>query len=256
MYDKVKTQARVKGVVKDGFCMDVKSENLTVSHESFVFRKIDSQALLQEAFRLRFQVYCRECNFIKESDYPQGYETDALDKHSLHFGGFDLEGKMVGAVRLILPGCGKFPIEEHCPVLDVDPKVILRERCAEISRLTISKLYRRRANDNFYDRLQVEDQQFGDRGEFFMRMRRVRPMAYGLYKAMHQESKRLGITHWFALMEKSLWLLLRINGFVFKPIGPEVDFYGMVMPYIADLSDLEKNVHEKFPLLETQYIPN
>lgn len=72
-------------------------------------------------------------------------------------------------------------------------------------------------------------------------------MAFGLYRAMYQESKRLGVNHWFALMEKSLWLLLKIHGFVFRPIGPEVEFYGMVLPYIADIAELEKSVYTKFP---------
>jgi N-acyl amino acid synthase of PEP-CTERM/exosortase system len=213
--------------------------------EKFSFRKIESPEILQEAYRLRFQVYCKECNFIREADYPEGYETDEFDVHSAHFGAFDTEGRLVGAVRLILPSCEKFPIEDHCPRLEVDRALVPREKCAEISRLTISKLFRRRANDGLYYEPQLDDLKVEDKGAYFMR--RIRPMAFGLYRAMYQECKRIGITHWFALMEKKLWLLLKIHGFVFKPVGPEVDFYGMVMPYIVGISDLEKNVHEKFP---------
>ena len=227
--------------------------------EPFVFKKIDSPEVLLEAYRLRFQVYCKECNFINESDYPQGYETDEFDKHSVHFGAFepaadDQEGRLIGSARLILPSCEKFPIEEHCPELHIDRELIKHQACAEVSRLTISKLYRRRANDGLYYEPQVKDKEVEDKGTHFMR--RVRPMAFGLYRAMYQESKRIGIKHWFALTEKSLWVLLKIHGFVFKAIGPEVDFYGMVTPYIVDIADLEKNVYTKFPQFYTYFIEN
>ena len=213
--------------------------------DKFSFKKITTPELLDESFRLRYQVYCKECHFIKEEDYPQGFETDPLDQFSSHFGGFDDQGRLIGAARLILSGCEKFPIQEHCPVLNVDWNKVDRLKCAEVSRLTISKLYRRRANDGLYYEPQVQDVKVEDGGQNFLR--RVKPMAFGLYRAMYQESKRMGITHWFALMEKSLWLLLKIHGFVFKPIGPEVEFYGQVTPFIADLSELEKTVHSKFP---------
>jgi len=213
--------------------------------EKFSFRKIISPDLLQEAYRLRFQVYGRECHFLKESDYPQGYETDEFDPFSTHFGAFDSEDRMVGSVRLILASASRFPIEAHCPVLEVDRNLILRENCAEISRLTISKLYRRRANDGLYYEPQVEDKKIEGRGGSFTR--RMRPMAFGLYRAIYQESKRTGILYWFALMERGLWKLLNIHGLVFCPIGPEVDFLGLVSPYLADIRELEKNVYSKFP---------
>jgi N-acyl amino acid synthase of PEP-CTERM/exosortase system len=213
--------------------------------EKISFRKIASPDRLQEAYRLRFQVYCHECHFLKESDYPQGYETDEFDPFSAHFGAFDSEDRMVGSVRLILPCASRFPIEEHCPALEVDRNLIPRENCAEVSRLTISKLYRRRANDGLYYEPQVEDKKIQGRGGPFTR--RMRPMAFGLYRAMYQESKRTGILYWFALMEKSLWKLLNIHGLAFRPIGPEVDFFGMVTPYLADIRELEKGVYSKFP---------
>ena len=213
--------------------------------EKFSFRKIISPDQLQEAYRLRFQVYSRECSFLKESDCPEGCETDEFDPFSAHFGAFDSLDRMVGAVRLILPCSSRFPIEEHCPNLDFDQNSTPRGNCAEVSRLTISKLYRRRANDGLYYEAQVEDQKVGGKEGFFTR--RVRPMAFGLYRAMYQESKRTGILYWFALMEKGLWKLLNIHGFTFHPIGPEVDFWGIVTPYLAEIRELEKGVYSKFP---------
>jgi len=224
------------------------------AEDKFTFRQIVSGEMMQEAYRLRFQVYCKECNFIKESDYPLKAETDAFDRHSLHFGAYDASSHLVGAVRLIQPACEKFPIEEHCPALSVDRDRVPRAACAEISRLTISKLFRRRAHDGLYYEAQLDDKTVEERGAYFLR--RVRPMAFGLYREMYQESKRRGIRFWYALMEKSLWTLLRIHGFVFRPVGPEVDFYGMVTPYLADIAELERSVHDKFPLFYAYFMEN
>ncbi len=113
----------------------------------FSFSLLSSPEHHMEAYKLRYQVYCRECHFIQEADYPAEFETDGFDKHSLHFGSFDSQNRLVGSVRLILPTCERFPVEEHCFNLEVDRSLIKRQECAEISRLTISKLYRRRAND-------------------------------------------------------------------------------------------------------------
>ena len=217
----------------------------TVMEEKFIFAKITMPGQIQEAYRLRFQVYAKECNFIQEADYPQGFESDEYDRFSVHFAGFDSQGRMVGAVRLVLPSSPQFPIEDHCHRLDFDRDLIARQNCAEVSRLTISKLYRRRAKDGLYYEPQVEDKRVEVGGTSFLR--RVRPMAFGLYRAMYQESKRLGIRYWFALMENSLWRLLQAHGFAFHPIGPEVHFMGRVKPYIGDLRDLEKSVFSRFP---------
>jgi N-acyl amino acid synthase of PEP-CTERM/exosortase system len=213
--------------------------------EKFSFRQITSPEELEEAYRLRFQVYARECGFIRESDYPRGLESDGYDRFSVHFAGFDPQARMVGTVRLVLPSSPQFPIEEHCPRLDLDRDLIPRQSCAEVSRLTISKLFRRRAGDGLYYGPQVEDRKAEGGGSPFTR--RMRPMAFGLYRAMYHESKLKGIRYWFALMEKGLWKLLHIHGLVFHPIGPEIDFLGPVKPYIGELKDLEKNVFSKFP---------
>lgn len=218
---------------------------MTEQSEPFEFRRITSPEAMEEVYRLRYQVYCNECRFIDPKDYPDGIETDEYDRHSAHFGAYDGEGRLVGSVRLILSSPRRFPIEEHCPTLDVDPLKVSPRKSAEISRLTISKLYRRRAQDGLYYEPRAEDVAVQDKGQYFMR--RVRPMAFGLYREMYHESKRLGIRYWYALMEKTLRTLLKIHGFVFNPIGREVDFYGLVTPYLADIVELEKNVHEKFP---------
>jgi N-acyl amino acid synthase of PEP-CTERM/exosortase system len=191
------------------------------------FKKIDSPELLQEVYKLRFQVYARECRFISADDYPEGMERDAYDEHAVHFGAFDEEGQIIGAVRLILPSSEKFLIEERCGDLPFDDGLPSRHLHAEISRLTISKSFRR---------LLAPNNAHEDKTGAYIR--KVSPLALGLCHMMYDECRERGIAFCLALMEKPLALLLKLNGFQFKPIGPAVDFFGPVTPYILFVNHL------------------
>jgi N-acyl amino acid synthase of PEP-CTERM/exosortase system len=135
-----------------------------------------------------------------------------------------------------------------------------RKRLAEISRLVISKKMRRRKDDGLYYTPEYGDNR---RSSDMDIMRRIKPMAFGLYREIYQECKRRGVTHLLALMEKTLWLLLKIHHFEFEQIGDTIHFYGPVAPYICYIEDAERNVYEKSPELykylvdglEPQYLP-
>lgn len=227
----------------------------------FTYGVIDNPELLQEAFRLRYRVYCHECNFIKEEDYPEGFEKDEYDPYSIEFFAKDSEG-LIGTARLILDSPLGFPLEEHCKNnLFIDKNALPRKNCAEISRLVISKEYRRRINDGmYYSPDYIDNQEAAAKKNL---IKRIKPMTFGIFKEMYQTSKRRDIKYWYALMEKSLYLLLKIHGFVFDPIGSEIDFYGLVKPYLVNIEELEKSVKQKLPNLfkyftsdlEPKYVP-
>ena len=86
--------------------------------------------------------------------------------------------------------------------------------------------------------------------------RSIRPLIFGLYREMYKESKRRGITHWFAIMERSLWRLLNLSGFNFIEIGDEVDVYGPVRPYMAELSKIEQELKENKPEVYKYFCEN
>ena len=213
--------------------------------EPFSFKKIDhtDKALMEESFRLRFQVYCKECGFIKEKDYPNGIETDEYDDQSVHFAALSADGDLTGTLRMILPGKLPLPIVKYYPDLFKNTDTSKND-FVEISRLVISKNVRRRKNDQLYYEPQIDDQVMGDGKEHFIR--RAKPMAFGIYRELYRESKSLGINQWYTIMEKSLYLLLRIHGFKFECIGPEIDFFGPVNPYVGRIDAIEHEVKEKF----------
>lgn len=197
----------------------------------YQFLRLNSQEFLQEAMRLRFQVYCRECHFIREEEYREGYETDEFDKHAVHFGAFNPSGCMVGFTRLILSSCSRFPVEERIPNLNVSLGTELsRGVCAEISRFMITKKHKNTSHNEIVNAMLTE-------GRELSFSERVNPVTFGLGRVIYQECLRRGIEYCFALMEKTCWALMKLYGFRFDPVGPEVDYYGQVRPYVIRVKD-------------------
>ena len=221
----------------------------------FTFNRIKSEDLLKEIYKIRYEVYCEECGFLPPSDYPDGMEIDSYDKHSIHFAAF-ADGNIIGTSRLVKNSTLGYPLNEHCIGLSIDESKLPKEGLVEVSRLALRKSFRRRREDGIYAvESYLTKQQGGvlaekpeDRTE--QEQKRKSPaVILGLYKAMYQESKRIGYTHWYAAMEKKLWYALKLFNFTFQEIGPMVDYYGPVTPYLGVLDDLEKEVSDNSPEL-------
>ncbi len=221
---------------------------LVLSMETFTFQKVDfdDKELMQQIYQLRFRVYCYECGFINEADYPDQIERDEYDPQSVHFAALNEHQEVIGTMRLILNGDLFMPLEHHCKDIRIDQGDVPRDKIAEISRLVISKDLRRRKKDELYYEPQVSDESVKNK-ENHVFLRRAKPMAFGLYREVYRESLMRDIIHWYALMEKSLWLLLHIHGFTFDAVGAEVDVYGPVKPYLGRVDKIKEEVKKKFP---------
>ena len=213
----------------------------------FQFQRLDSAHALEQSYALRHEVYCNECGFLPAAAFPDGLETDEFDDASIHFGGYTLDGSMAGTVRLVVGELKDLPCAQKCTL---DPTLLPRdttiETVAEVSRLAVSRRFRRRATDGI-----LPDMRDGptDAAMHSNRRRNSPELVLGLYKTMYQESKRRGIQYWFAAMETSLARLLERFDFHFQPVGPEVDYYGPVTPYVARLADLEAEIFAHNPAM-------
>lgn len=216
----------------------------------FDFSIIDNARYLSSSYALRYAVYCNERNFLTPEDYPTALEMDEFDPHSIHMGGTNRDGDMVATVRLVMPSDIGLPLLDHCQLFPeyqylVDPGRLSQRNVAEISRLAISKAYRRRQGDGYFGLASLQD---GPSIDVSRPQRRQHPeIVFGIFKLIYQTSKRRGITHWFAAMEKSLLRLLHRYHIDFMPIGPELDYYGPVTPFFAEIAAMEKSVHEGSP---------
>lgn len=208
-----------------------------------------SQALLEEAYRLRYQVYCVENPFEDPAENPDGLETDEYDGHAVHSILVHRPTQTVsGAVRLILPDFDNpqdsLPIQKVCSeqqLQDAGPFDLAH--CAEISRFAVSKKYRRRIGE-----ARFADVKWDEAATQNEASRRQLPyITLGLLRACLEMSVEHQITHVFAVMEPALIRLIRRFGLQFQLIGPLVDYHGQRQPCVAIIKDLlkESQVHNK-----------
>lgn len=220
----------------------------------FSFARVDGTAELETTYRVRYQVYCIERGFLPAADYPDGLEADAYDAHSVHILATHCAGEPAGTARLVMSSPLGFPLLRHCAFGDEfaylnDPSYPGLAHYAEISRLAISKSFRRRVGDTLYGGLPREESEPLSHGEVVPLPvpRRSPEILVGLCRMLYQESKRHRITHWLLAMERSLYLMLKRMGFRFFPAGPDVDYYGPVRPYVTSIVEFESWLYETFP---------
>jgi N-acyl amino acid synthase of PEP-CTERM/exosortase system len=218
----------------------------------FQCREIDdTPELLEQSFGLRYQVYCLERAFLNPEHYLNHMEIDAFDAHALHFGTMNLEGELVGTARLVQDGVAGFPLLQHCSIFPSETELYRPENTVvEVSRLSVSRKYRRRKNDGPYGD-HIAPAVYAGNERRGAHAQNEGELIVSLYRALYQASKRHGITHWLAATERSLHRLLAKFGFPFRLIGPQTDYFGPVAPYLMDVSEFDQVIlsHKK-PLLD------
>ena len=200
--------------------------------------------MMERVYQLRFEVYCLECAFLDPQNYPEHQESDEYDADSAHFCSYNTSEDLVGYVRLVSHVNGKFPFQIQGA--DVYPEAQLPppELCGEISRLMVRNDYRRRPGD-----LLAGVSLPPGTPEGVERRSPSPQILLSLYRQMYQHSVANGTRYWYAAMERSLARALMRFNFAFKKVGPEIDYYGPVAPYLADLRELESALERSNPLL-------
>lgn len=169
--------------------------------DEYSIETADNFALIAEAFRLRHQVYCIEHAY--ESGW-NGIEHDSYDINARHvLLRRHRDRQVVGTVRVVLPG-RPLPMQTVCHPSLTRPYPM--QSTGEISRFALSKVRRK------------------DSGQAGIMMR------IGLMQGIVRVSQEAGLTHWCAVMERSLLRLLSSTGIYFHPLGPMVDFHGPRQP--------------------------
>ena len=230
-----------------------------MTDEHFTYRAVDGRSgddpVITTIHRLRYQVYVNEWGFEKPQDHPGGLEKDEYDRHSLHFYACPKQSdEIIGSARIILGSELPFPIERHFDVSGF-PAAGRRGQMAEISRLAISKDYRRRAIDRviFSSGSNPVDDAEVDRAVAVPVLEERRKCEHelirGLYLLIYRDSLRLGLTHWYAVMARGLHIILRRWGIEFRQIGPEQYYHGLRAPYVVDIATLEAAVARSNPEL-------
>lgn len=108
--------------------------------------------------------------------------------------------------------------------------------------MCINRQYTRRRGDVFSDAPEAAE---SDEHAFPAHDRRQErdDVFATLVKSIYHATKRMGATHWIIAIEKSLRRRIAHYGLPFQLAGPEVDYYGLVAPYIMSLADLDEVIH-------------
>lgn len=191
--------------------MASKREALRSMARDFTIEHAATRAAQRDAQRLRHRVFCLERGILP-GPAEEGFERDEFDDRSHHVvlrrrG----DGEAIGTVRVVTgvperpAGC--LPMQRYCnPTLFRGLPI---GTLGEISRFAISKQARRE----------------GTNSDCLLRL--------GLMQGVLTVSRELGLSHWCALMERSLVRLLKATGVHFAPLGPMVEAYGLRQPSIA-----------------------
>lgn len=99
----------------------------------------NSSKELEQIYRLRYKVYCKECHFIEPNDCAKkGLEYDEYDEFSVHFLA-ESGKKIIGTARFVLDSPLGFPTEEY---FELSALNINRRQTGEISRVVVAKPFR------------------------------------------------------------------------------------------------------------------
>jgi N-acyl amino acid synthase of PEP-CTERM/exosortase system len=197
---------------------------------------------IQQAQRIRYQVYCVENKFEDTANHSDGLEHDEFDSHSVHsLLVHRASGRAMGTTRLILPVRGA--LENSFAVQQVCNNSMLKRLplhlTAEVSRFSISKEFRRRKTDTLYE---GEVSQSEARGHL---RSSVPLMSIGLIQALVRMSAEHGITYWCAAMEPKLLRLLAAIGIRFEPLGSLVQHHGMRQPCYCEVTPMLNRVKDE-----------
>jgi len=207
--------------------------------EHFTVVRANTPALLDEVFRLRYQVYCLEnSDFENPNEHEDGRERDHEDDRSVHaLLMHQRTGAYAGTVRVILPSSSR-QLPLHGLLKAQDKKLVSRlppnQDLAEISRFAISKEFRRRRNEERY-----ADAGWPSDGATLSQERRVLPLiTFGLIRAVLEICLEQDVPWLGAVMEPALIRIFHRFGVNFERIGGPVEHHGTRWCCLARLDDL------------------
>ncbi len=227
--------------------------------QNFEIVKAVTPGLIDEAYKLRYQVYCEEKGYEDAGRCPDQREYDEYDSRSMH----SLirhrdSGTYIGVVRLILPQCSSegmpLPVEKFCklnlaeshPHLASLPKQLI----GEISRFSVSKVFRRRiAEQGLVWGIPRQGECFNSGIAANLNRRHLPLITMGLIAAVYEMCTEHNIDYCYAAMESTLLRMLRGVGINFQPLSMPVEYHGCRVPSFFPVNDLKKVMQKRTELL-------
>ena len=192
----------------------------------------NNDELKNEAYKLRYQVYCVENMFLNPNEYPDKLESDEFDKNSIQYLVIHRKsGNFIATVRLILPDShnpnGLFPLEQHCDINKMAlSQQINRKNLAEVSRFCITKTFTRRS--------------------FTLGKKQNFPyITIALINCIIKASHENNIDYLYGIVDHSVIRFASKLGVNFTKIGPQTDYHGIRWPTVIKITDAVDYIAEK-----------
>ena len=212
---------------------------------------VSTTADVEDAFRLRYMVYCLDRGFEDAKERPDGMERDQYDDAALHCLLRDRLGRRpLGTVRLVMAGAAPsgidgLPLAEYASEESMD---ILRslpgKSTAEVSRFAIA----RSARDILWRAQRVPGAVLCSPAADAECSGRLLPfMSLGLLRGVVRLSMEHGVTHWCLAAEPSLLRRLRGFGVHFENAGPLVEHRGLRQICYAQVHELLSRMEAERP---------
>jgi N-acyl-L-homoserine lactone synthetase len=211
--------------LKEGIMQAAFSRAISAVRRELSIEVANSEQQVLEAQRLRYRVYCEERGYEPGEN---GIEQDEYDPNSRHVLIRSREtGEVYGTVRVVSSmadagGLG-FPMQRVCEDYVLAP--LPTEATGEISRFALTR-----------DRTGISAE-----AAALMRLY--------LIQGIVQISGELGLTHWCAVMERTLLRLLRSTSIYFVPVGPAIEYHGIRQPAVWTLEDGFERMRRENPLV-------
>ncbi|MDF0752149.1 PEP-CTERM/exosortase system-associated acyltransferase [Marinobacter sp. 71-i] len=226
----------------------------TIFNSVFNVELAMSPEAINEVFEVRYQVYCIDRPFEDPDCFADRREHDVYDPRSAHaLIRHRITRDSAATVRLVMSGDNpedaEFPMEAPC-LHRMDQRArnafasVPREQVAEISRMAVSREFRRRLNEDesasgTSDFVCYSDAENGKRAMPYISL--------GLFSAILQMSVRYGITHWMAVMEPAQLRLLKRFGVEFDHVGPVIEYHGRRRPAFTEAASLIDGIKRRRP---------
>ena len=226
--------------------------------QNFEIVKAVTPELIDEAYKLRYQVYCEEKGYEDASQCPDRREYDEYDSRSMH----SLirhrdSGIYIGVVRLILPQCSTddmpLPVEKFCKLnlAESHPHLasLPKQSIGEISRFSVSKVFRRRiAEQGLVWGIPREDECYNSGIVASLNRRHLPLITMGLIAGAFDMCTEHNIDYCYAAMEPTLLRLLKGIGINFQPLSMPVEYHGRRVPSFFPVNDLKKVMQQRTEL--------
>lgn len=248
---------RKQGLVVRAFEKAYAPHMYSIFKRYFSVEKADNSKKLDDAYRLRYQVFCLEQEgFENADDHPDGREMDMFDRagstrHVVVYFNDPQTGEKfpLGTARLILPKGlnwkNVFPLQSVSRAQNsmeiVDSKSV--RQATELSRLCISyeqkKLVRKRIDE--LDIPLIEKQELKNMA--------IKLLPIAIFQGVCEIALDQGILDFYCMMTPDKIKRLLEVGLVYTPVGDAVQHHGVRQPFHTNLMTTFDHMRENRPLI-------